>query len=1381
MALVPLAIQQHGLDSPQAVGAFINNTLPDRTPSSTTAWTVENAFPNLTFVDPIQLLEVPGTNLFLVAGKTGLMWTFDKNNPNTSTKTTVLDISSRVITSGDAGFLGVVFHPEFGVPGSPNRGYLYVHYRYKYIPTQTTQLAYIRVSRFTIPDGSQVVDPNSEYVLIQQYDRHEWHNGGSMFFGPDGFLYISIGDEGGADDQYNNGQKINEGLLSGVLRIDVDQDPTRSHPIRRQPVNPATPPAGWPNSFSQGYFIPNDNPWQDVNGSILEEFWAIGLRSPHRMSYDPVTKWIWVGDVGQGSREEVSIVKKSYNLQWPYREGSINGAKPKPNPLIGIDAPPVYDYSRSMGVCVIGGLVYRGSKWNLQLGGKYIFGDHGTRNIYTIDYDSVTQDAQVDFLVNVPGGGQGDKAGISHFTVDSLGDIYVLKLFGTNLDGGIIYRIKPVSQVAEPPALLSQTGAFSNLSTMEPAPGFIPYELNLPFWSDNALKYRWIMIPNDGTHDSPAEQITYNETGEWDYPVGTVIVKHFELEMDENNPNNKRKLETRFLVHGTDGKYYGMTYRWRDDQSDAELLSTSRVDTLSIATLNNGPRELTWYYPNRQQCLFCHSEAANSVLGPKASQLNGDAFYHTTGRTANQLVTYEHLNIFAPSADTSAAHLATMQTTFASNDPTASLEDRALSYIDANCSSCHRPGSAVQALFDSRLSTDPTVQGMVYGTLYTKLGLYDPRIVVPQDHEHSLLYQRINSVHRNYAMPPLAKNLLDSVGVQLIYDWIDAMPTNFSASSNTIAADYQDDFSTGAPATGWSYLWNQGGAIGNSANYVPLLWNGTNYDSDGAPGVPDASTLQWGYISATGGHPGPGTAQAAGGNISRYVIAAFSVSAAGNYEIINSSMSDANNGCGNGSDVRVYVNNTLITSSSYANGGSTSFNVSLGTLQIGDVVYVAAGPGADQDYCDAFNLDYSIRRTTSLAGQRIAFGPIANRQVGDAPIALNATTSSGLGVTYQVSGPASLSGSTLTLTGQPGLVQVLATQAGNSSFAAAPTIERTFWVAPVGSGQGTGLRGTYYNDIAQTETVFNRVDTTVNFYWGAASPDPSMEYNSYAVVWEGEIEAPFSETFVFYLTADDGVRLYVGDMSTPLIDRWTDQTTTEFSATKAMTAWQRVPVRLEYYENRVYSEVMLEWSSASLTRQIVPKGFLYPAPAANFPVELLTFEAWPENGVVELEWATLTEQGASHFIVERSVDGEYFSHVATLTAAGNSTELQSYRTTDHDPYRGRSYYRLRQVDIDGAFSYSQIEIVDIEGREVRIFPNPVSVGDEISVQLDFTHIQPVDLRLVDVRGVMHHRQIITDVQRRHEVKVPTSGLSPGVYLLVVYNGAVQEVKKLIIR
>jgi len=754
-----------GLDRAEAVGPFLNGALPSREPRpSTGSWRLVNAYPGLTFIDPIEMRPVPFSNRILVAEKAGRLTVFE-NDPAASSKTVLLDIRHQVESSHDSGLLGYAFHPEFGVPASPNRHYLYVYYRYTPQKSDTNR-AYCRLSRFTWDPATDSIARASEYVLINQYDRHNWHNGGGIFFDGDGFLYLSIGDEGGSNDQYNSGQRMDNGLLAGVLRIDVDRDPSRGHPIRRQPRNPGTPPAGWPNSYSQGYYIPNDNPWQSPDGSQLEEFFAIGLRSPHRMTRDPVTGEIWVGDVGQGAREEISLVPRGGNLQWPYREGNLAGPKAKPSNLIGFDVPPVHDYGRSTGVCVIGGYVYRGAL-HPELVGKYLFGDHGSGRIWSLERSGGT--VTVETLLTLSKHGPGPKNGMASFGLDASGEVYVLSLAGTDLDGGRIYRLEKTNEgVPEPPRLLSQTTAFADLAALEPSPGLIPYTVNQPLWSDGSDKRRWIAIPNDGTPDSPAERILWSEEGAWGFPVGTVLVKHFEFPA--------RRLETRFLAHGDDGEWYGFTYRWREDGSDAELLPEEALEEI----VESGAGPLVWRFPGRGECFQCHTQASGRILGVKTSQLNGDYFYEATGRSANQLVTLNRLGFLSPSLDESS--LPAMLTARPQDDESISLERRARSYLDVNCAHCHQPAAATQAGFDLRLTTPPWYQNLVNVDPGNPLGIPGASLVAPGRPDLSVLHARVASTDEGVAMPPIAKSLADTEGLELLERWIASLDPAVSPS-----------------------------------------------------------------------------------------------------------------------------------------------------------------------------------------------------------------------------------------------------------------------------------------------------------------------------------------------------------------------------------------------------------------------------------------------------------------------------------------------------------------------------------------------------------------------------------------------------------------------
>jgi uncharacterized repeat protein (TIGR03806 family) len=768
-----------GLDSPEPVGAYFNGVFPSTPPGDPSGWAVVNAFPNLTFTDPMMLAEIPGTNDLLVVGKTGLMWRFPNDPAATmGQRIQVLDWTAATETSEDQGFYSLSFHPNFGQAGQTGEHSVYVCYnRRAFAGVDDNDRTYWTVSRFTWLPASGTLDPASEQVLISQYDPHRYHNGGATFFGDDGFLYITVGDGGDGGDSFDNSQKINLGFFGGILRIDVDNDPAKSHPIRRQPtenplweMNPK--PAEWPVSYSQGYGIPNDNPWLDPNGGLLEEFYAIGLRSPHSAHFDPDTGDIWVGDVGQSNREELSRVRKGDNLQWAYKEGTRNTSKSKPTPYIGNETAPVHEYDHSVGASVIGGMRYRGSKWNAFLGGKVIFGDHVRGRIWSLDLSGsgspVVSELYSSFRT-------GYKAGLANFSTDSGGEIYMMDLGGSGNATGRIMKLAVPALSAEPPQFLSQTGIFTNMATLATAPGVIPYDVPNPLWSDDAHKMRWLIVPNDGSHDTPAEDIVFNAEGNWVFPAGTVIVKHFEAPIDANNPAAVKRLETRFLVCTTGGGKYGFTYKWNETGTDAELMETGLEENYDYDT-GSGTEPRTWTYPSRGDCMVCHNDVAGQALGVRTVHLNSPAFYPATGRTANQLETLD--------VSLTAAQIEDFIEARPLEDETAPLEHRIRSYLDTNCSHCHQPG-AQGGGFDARLDTALDLQNLINAipTRYEDLGP-DGRYIKPGDTSLSAIHVRTAAVGNGDAMPPIAKNLAHGQGIAALSTYIqDLVPSEFDVTA----------------------------------------------------------------------------------------------------------------------------------------------------------------------------------------------------------------------------------------------------------------------------------------------------------------------------------------------------------------------------------------------------------------------------------------------------------------------------------------------------------------------------------------------------------------------------------------------------------------------
>jgi len=756
------------------VGAFLNGTLPEVAPSISGNWSAVVAFTNLLFTNSVGLTSIPGTDELCVWEREGRLWSF-QNSPGATEKKLVLDLSNQCQGWDDSGLLGIAFHPGFAT-----NHFMFVYYTWVAPGTvagsPTTRPNPImpdtyhdRLERYTL-DANGVAIPDSVKIFVDLTNQTVWHHGGGMFFHPrNGFLYWTDGDNSVGD----NDQIIDKSLYSGVFRIDVDcRGGNVSHAPPRQPTG----------GFTANYFIPNDNPFVVGRASSLsnktinttggtpvplpplEEFFCLGLRNPHRMTFDAPTGKIFIGDVGQSSREEIDVInpgESGLNFQWSFCEGNLGRM---PTNYVGISRGPLLDYTHSDGRAIIGGYVYRGQEFAHDLGGRYIFGDNVFRTIWALD-ETATPPKKTLLCVMPKGTGPNagtDYTGLSSFGTDADGEIYFCQMSSI---GGRIFKLQrggPPPPVKILPATLSQLSLFADLTNLTPADFLIPYTVNSPLWSDGAQKTRWFTIPTN-------IMIHFTLNGEWTFPAGSVFVKHFEMPVDEMDPQILRRLETRILVRDTYGYVYGASYKWRADNSDADLVNSGFTEAITI-TNTTGTRTQTWFYPGKQDCLTCHTPVSGGVLGVNTRQLNGK-FKYPDGHTDNQLRALGRMGVFDSGFDERKIFRAPKLVNI--TNTTAAPELRVRSYLDANCALCHRPGGA-GAFFDARFETPLKKQNLINGPVANQLGIFGAKVIAPGDTNKSILFQRVSIVGENQ-MPPLGRNVVDDKAVAVISKWISTL------------------------------------------------------------------------------------------------------------------------------------------------------------------------------------------------------------------------------------------------------------------------------------------------------------------------------------------------------------------------------------------------------------------------------------------------------------------------------------------------------------------------------------------------------------------------------------------------------------------------------
>ncbi len=686
------------------------------------------AFPKLRFERPVELTFADDdTQRLFVVEQRGVIHVFANRGDIEETKI-FLDIQEVVSRDGnEEGLLGLAFHPQF-----KQNSEFFVYYSTR---PRASVLSRFRVSA----DNPDRADRNSEEELLRIDQPYSNHNGGSIRFGPDGYLYIGLGDGGSADDPHLHAQN-RQTLLGSILRIDIDRQDE-----------------GLP------YAVPVDNPFAG-RGDARGEIWAFGLRNVWRMAFDRQTGHLWAADVGQDRVEEINVIQRGGNYGWNLREG-FQPFEPntphKPTELID----PLVEYSREDGQSVTGGLVYRGQKLP-EFEGAYFYGDYLSGNVWILRWDG--QRVTDDRLVATT------DLEIAAFGEDHDGEIYLCAF------DGHVYQMRmreiDLTATAEAfPRRLSETGMFASVPDNEPAEGLIPYELNLPFWSDYSVKDRYIALP-----ERPA--VTFDEREKWQFPVGSVFVKTFWLHLDRAQMQDPRRLETRLLVHAPQG-WEGYTYVYNDEQTEAFLLDGSLLKPIEVNT-EDGVISQPYYFPSRSDCFACHTKAEGFVLGMTTRQMNHTLQYR--GESENQIALLDRLGVFKEGPKMPPQQLERFPSWgFGNFDrsesnngnhqlkvPDGDAQDLARAWLEVNCAVCHRPEGIAPHRRDMRFHTsNENLRLLNEKPSQGQLGPPEVQLIKPGSPLGSELFLRIGR-RGPRQMPPVATNFVDPLAQEVLRQWI---------------------------------------------------------------------------------------------------------------------------------------------------------------------------------------------------------------------------------------------------------------------------------------------------------------------------------------------------------------------------------------------------------------------------------------------------------------------------------------------------------------------------------------------------------------------------------------------------------------------------------
>lgn len=703
-------------------------------PEAPKAFVAESVLDRLRFSEGLELAVVPGTNRLIVAERRGKILSFpvQKDVDHADEIVDLLPLHPKL----DNAF-GVVLHPRFRETRE-----IFVCYALPEGQPDGT-----RVSRFKLTSLDPLrADPASEEIVITW--RSGGHNGGSLQFGPEGYLYISTGDAGPAapPDLYATGQDVSD-LTASILRIDVDQrDPGRN------------------------YRVPTDNPWVGSGSStsaakVRPELWAYGLRNPWKISFDRSNGNLWCGDVGWEMWEMVHLIKRGGNYGWSAYESSQPIKPDLLNPLAPVTRP-VVAHPHSEAASITGGFVYRGKKFP-ELERAYVYGDYVTGKIWALWYEG-GQITRHEEIADTP-------QTIVTFGEDDAGELYYLHYAGRDTALYRLVRNPQAGVSAQFPRKLSETGLFADTGRRQLATGVYPFAITSPLWEDGTEASRAIAL-RDSTSvktDVRVERDRRGNDSRVDYttswPKHAVLTRTITLgRLALSRSDREKPVETQVLYF--DGENWNAySYRWNEAATDAELVPAEGSErTLRVASdpnaLGDGARDYTWRFQSRAECLRCHNSRTPVALAFNHAQLRG------AGRRQSEQLIDEGIvdaNFFEQSR--------------LSSERSVGENASARAWLQANCAHCHtaHAGGSVSVFLNQELLT-PQMNAVGATPSQGSYGLPDPKVITPGDPWSSVLAIRI-AKSGNGHMPLIGARDVDVEGLKLIEDWIARMPSEKSA------------------------------------------------------------------------------------------------------------------------------------------------------------------------------------------------------------------------------------------------------------------------------------------------------------------------------------------------------------------------------------------------------------------------------------------------------------------------------------------------------------------------------------------------------------------------------------------------------------------------